>query len=84
MKYLKAERVEDCLAELRQLIDDIIELVLNQQNNVKLSSIVKNTFKYVIKTIENDEYLRIFDIDADCREVISILQYLKLKGFKYR
>lgn len=83
MKYLKAERVDDCLAELRQLIDDIIELVLNQQKNVKLPYIVKNTFRYIIKTIENDEYLRIFDIDTGCREVISILQYyniLNLKG----
>ena len=83
MKYLKTGRDEDCLAELRQLIDDIIELVLNQQTNVKLPYIVKNTFKYVIKTIENDEYLRTFDIDADCREVISILSYyniLNLKG----
>ena len=83
MKYLKAERVEDCLAELGQLIDGIIELVLNQQKNVKLPYIVKNTFRYIIKTIENDEYLRIFDIDAGCREVISILHYyniLNLKG----
>ena len=83
MKYLEELKSEDCLAELRQLIDDIIELVLNQQINVKLSQIVKNTFKYIIKTIENDEYLRIFDIDADCREVISILSYyniLNLKG----
>lgn len=83
MKYLEQLKSDDCLAELRQLIDDIIELVLNQQTNVKLPYIVKNTFKYIIKTIENDEYLRVFDIDADCREVISILQYyniLNLKG----
>lgn len=83
MKYLEQLKSDDCLAELRQLIYDIIELVLGQQTNVKLPYIVKNTFKYVIKTIENDEYLRTFDIDADCREVISILQYyniLNLKG----
>ena len=83
MKYLKELKSDDCLAELRQLIDDIVELVLGQQTNVKLLQTMKNTFKYIIKTIENDEYLRIFDIDADCREVISILQYyniLNLKG----
>lgn len=83
MKYLKTGRVENCLAELRELMYDIIELVLGQQTNVKLPSMVKNTFKYIIKTIENDEYLRIFDIDADCKEVISILNYyniLNLKG----
>lgn len=55
----------------------------NRDSTHKVPYIVKNTFKYIIKTIENDEYLRIFDIDADCREVISILQYyniLNLKG----
>lgn len=83
MKYLERIKSDDCLVELRQLMNDIIELVLGQQTNVKLPSMVKNTFKYIIKTIENDEYLRVFDIDADCREVISILQYyniLNLKG----
>lgn len=83
MKYLKEIKSDDCLAELRGLIDDIIELVLNQQTNVKLLQIVKYTFRYIIKTIENDKYLRIFDIDADCKEVISILNYyniLNLKG----
>lgn len=83
MKYLEQLKSDDCLAELRQLMNDIIELVLGQQTNVKLPSMVKNTFKYIIKTIENDEYLRVFDIDTDCREVVSILQYyniLNLKG----
>lgn len=83
MKYLKQLKSDDCLAKLGDLIDGIIEIVLNQQANVRLPQIVKYTFRYIIKTIENDEYLRIFDIDADCREVISILSYyniLNLKG----
>lgn len=78
MKYLKTGNVENCLVELRDLVNSIKDLVVSQSDNVKLHYIVEDAFRYILKIIENDEYLKIFDIDTDYREVISILEYYNI------